>query len=140
MRIHWQIWFLLSFVICASWSLYQSMSSYGRGEALAEQNWNYAVEKAEVKSLAEFCKKNNILPNEKEEANSDIAIFNTETNPLYCSGSLASAKKSYGLWSQKQAKAQSIRFTFGFMGVWLGILITLFIVGRIVNRQKRSKD
>ena len=43
MVFRWQIWFLISFLAVASWSLSNSMNSFGEGEALGEANWEYAI-------------------------------------------------------------------------------------------------
>lgn len=133
MRIRWQIWFLLSFVLCASWSLYASMNAYSNGEILANKNWTL-VKESGFKNLQEFCTKvssENSTPKLVELKNK----FSDEENPLFCSASLETAKKQYGLWAQKQAKAKSIRVTFTFIGIWLLLLLLGFGLSKLSRRR-----
>lgn len=138
MVFRWQIWFLISFIAVASWSLYDSMSSFGEGEAQGQANWEY-IEKKGFPSLEAFCQKKGLTSTAKEPAIFSEAPF-SEENPLFCSPTLESAKASYGLYTQTQAKKASIRLTFQFIAAWIVILLMCFGVMKLVNRSKNNKN
>ena len=137
MVFRWQIWFLISFLAVASWSLYNSMNSYGEGEELGQANWEYAV-KQDFPSLEAFCQKKGLTSTAKEPAGYTAAPFSDE-NPLFCSPTLEQAKASYGLFIQTQARKASIRLTFQFIGCWIAILLVCFGTMKFVNRNQKKK-
>lgn len=138
MVFRWQIWFLISFLAVASWSLYNSMNSYGEGEELGKTNWEYAI-KQDLPSLEAFCQKKGLTSTAKEPAVYSSAPFSDE-NPLFCSPTLEQAKASYGLFVQTQARKASIRLTFQFIGCWIAILLICFGVMKFINRNQKKKE
>ena len=132
MTIRWQIWFLVSFLICASWTIYDSTGAKDRGRVQAEQNWEW-VQKNKQTSLASYCEKNGLSAYQNQALEAKTGIFNAE-NPLYCVDSLEEAKRLYASHAQKVAKDKSIKITFSFIGVWLGIIVFFTVFSRIYNR------
>ncbi len=56
MKIRWQLWFLVSFLVCGTWCIWDTMTAYSKGEALAEANWKY-IQTTETKTLKDYCAK-----------------------------------------------------------------------------------
>ena len=56
MKIRWQLWFLVTLLICAFYCIWDTTFAFSRGEKLAQADWTY-VEKAGHKGLADYCTK-----------------------------------------------------------------------------------
>ncbi len=136
MVFRWQIWFLISFLAVASWSLYNSMTSYGAGEKIGQANWEYAVKK-DFPSLEAFCQAQGLTSSEKVPAVYAEPPF-SEDNPLFCSPTLEKAKAAYGLFIQTQARKASIRLTFQFIAAWIVILLVCFSAMKLLNRKNKD--
>ncbi len=135
MVVRWQFWFLLSFVIIASWSLFGTMTSFSEGERQGERNWAYVVSKG-YPDMRAYCDKSGVFQEGREPSPKTLDIFEPEDNPLFCSASLEEARHSYGLYVQTRARTSSMKLTFSFIGVWIAILLFLALTGRLVNRRK----
>lgn len=139
MRIYWQILFLVSFLICSGFFIASTMSAYSRGEELAESNLAY-VGQSGFKSLEDYCAALGIeAPSDKIQS---IAkdVFNPPDNPLICAADAEGAKKAYGLYVQTEARRKSTRFTFYFIGVWMGLLLCGALFQRIWSKKKPAAE
>lgn len=136
MQIRWQIWFLLTFVICASATIFYSMTSGGRGEEKAMENWSYVTQKGHS-SLADYCKANG-LKISKEVLRDKRDIF-SEENPLICAQTQDEAKKLYAEYAQLQAKEISTKITFGFIGLWVLIILGAGLLVKIAEKKEKDR-
>ena len=103
MKIRWQLWFLVTLLICAFYCIWDTTFAFSRGEKLAHADWTY-VEKAGHKSLADYCSKIGITGDGKTPQNVTKEVFEPAKNPLICASSLEEAKQSYGLFKDSQEK------------------------------------
>lgn len=138
MTIRWQIWFLITFFVCASWTIYGSMGAQDKGREQAEANWTWVTAQNQP-SLAAYCAAKNLVP-VKGKVEKNIDIFN-EDNPLFCAATLDQAKEMYAVEFQRIAKDSSIRTTFTFIGVWIAIIAFAALLSRLMQRlaARRSK-
>lgn len=137
MKIRWQIWFLVTLLVCAFYCIWDTTFAFSRGEKLAEANWSYVV-KADHKSLADYCSAAGITGDGKAPQALTKEIFEPEKNPLICAKTLEEAKQSYGLYVQGQSRKQSTRMVFMFIGAWLVILLSLFGLMKWLNRKQKK--
>lgn len=114
------------------------MISFGQGEEVGKENWNFVVTKLNRPSLEAFCRDKKISSTAREPAVLEQAPFSRD-NPVFCSATLEEAQHSYGLYEQTKAKEASIKLTFQFIGVWLCILLILFAVSKVLNRRKQKE-
>lgn len=136
MRIRWQVWFLLTFVICASATIFYSMTSGGRGEEKGMENWAYVTQKGHA-SLADYCKAKGIaISTDVLKEKRDIF---SEDNPLICAKTPEEAKKLYGEYAQLQAKEISTKITFGFIGLWVIIILGAGLLAKIAEKKERER-
>lgn len=134
MKIRWQLWFLVTLLICAFYCIWDTTFAFSRGEKLAQADWTY-VEKAGHKGLADYCTKIGITGEGKTPQTVTKEIFEPAKNPLICASSLDEAKQSYGLFVQGQSRKASTQMVFMFIGAWLVILLTLFGLMKWTNRK-----
>jgi len=125
MKIRWQLWFLVTLLICAFYCIWDTTFAFSRGEKLAQADWTY-VEKAGHKSLAGYCSKIGVTGDGKTPQTVTKEVFEPAKNPLICASSLEEAKQSYGLFVQGQSRKASTQMVFMFIGAWLVILLALF--------------
>lgn len=134
MKIRWQLWFLVTLLICAFYCIWDTTFVFSRGEKLAQADWTY-VEKAGHKGLADYCTKIGITGDGKTPQTVTKEIFEPAKNPLICASSLDEAKQSYGLFVQGQSRKASTQMVFMFIGAWLVILLALFGLMKWTNRK-----
>ncbi len=134
MKIRWQLWFLVSFLVCGTWCIWDTMTAYSKGEALAEANWKY-IQTTETKTLKDYCAKYQITGDAKTPQAIRAEVFDPQKNPLICSPTLEEARSAYGLFVQTVARKSSMRMTFMFMGAWLVILLAAFGLQTWLNRR-----
>ena len=125
MKIRWQLWFLVTLLICAFYCIWDTTFAFSRGEKLAQADWTY-VEKAGHKSLAGYCSKIGVTSDGKTPQTVTKEVFEPAKNPIICASSLEEAKQSYGLFVQGQSRKASTQMVFMFIGAWLVILLALF--------------
>ena len=115
MKIRWQLWFLVTLLICAFYCIWDTTFAFSRGEKLAQADWTY-VEKAGHKSLAGYCSKIGVTGDGKTPQTVTKEVFEPAKNPLICASSLEEAKQSYGLFVQGQSRKASTQMVFMFIG------------------------
>lgn len=134
MKIRWQLWFLVTLLICAFYCIWDTTFAFSRGEKLAQADWTY-VEKAGHKSLAGYCSKIGVTGDGKTPQTVTKEVFEPAKNPLICASSLEEAKQSYGLFVQGQSRKAITQMVFMFIGAWLVILLALFGMMKWTNRK-----
>lgn len=87
MKIRWQLWFLVTLLICAFYCIWDTTFAFSRGEKLAQADWTY-VEKAGHKSLAGYCSKIGVTGDGKTPQTVTKEVFEPAKNPLICASSL----------------------------------------------------
>lgn len=138
MKIRWQLFFLLSFLACAAYCIWDTTFAFSRGEKIAEINWS-AAQNSGSKSLADYCEKIGLKGDGKTPQPVTDGIFDEKKNPLICAPTLTEAKKSYGLLEQSKSRKASTQMTFIFIGSWIVILLALFALMKFTNRPKKEE-
>lgn len=138
MKIRWQLFFLISFLACACYCIWDASFAFSRGEKMAEFNWG-TVEQTGSSSLADYCRKIGIAGDGKTPQTVSRDIFEKDKNPLICATTLEEAKKSYGLYEQGRARKASTQMTFMFIGAWLVILLALFALMKWTGRGRKDE-
>ena len=114
MKIRWQLWFLVTLLICAFYCIWDTTFAFSRGEKLAQIG---------------------VTGDGKTPQTVTKEVFEPAKNPLICASSLEEAKQSYGLFVQGQSRKASTQMVFMFIGAWLVILLALFGLMKWTNRK-----